>query len=333
MLRSWLIQLGRARLNLPAMMRYLLGRLVSYVITFLLALTMNFLIPRLIPGFTSSPLIAARKAEFGLEGDWAAQYLTYLVRMSLWDFGPSMTAYPLTVRELIEPALPWSVGLLGTSLLISWTVGNLLGAFVGRGRGGKTDKALTPTCLLFSQVPYYFMAIGLMYLLACIVPLFPTWGAYRVGLRPGLNLNFIADVLYRSVLPALSIITVSVATWMITMRSVIVNLLREDYLKLAEAKGLKRNAIVMRYAFRNALLPQTTSLAMSLGSVVTGSFLTEFVFGYPGVGTLFFDAVRRLDYTLIQGILFIITFAVLTGNLIIDLAYPLLDPRISYERT
>ena len=319
-------------MNLQGFATYLLGRAATYLLTFLLALTVNFAVPRLIPGFAPSPLIAARKAEFGLEGDWRAQYLTYLMRMLLWDFGPSMGAYPLSVRELIDRALPWSIGLLGTSLLVSWALGNVLGAFAGWLRGGKVEKVLIPSCLLFSQVPYYFMAIGLLYLLAYVVPLFPASGVYSVGVKPGLNLEFIVDVIYRSILPAASIVTVSVATWMIAMRSIVVHLLREDYMKLAEAKGLKRNVIVMRYAFRNALLPQTTSLAMSLGSVVSGSMLTELVFSYPGIGMLFLDAVRSLDYTLIQGILFIITFTVLTGNLIIDLLYPLLDPRISYKR-
>ena len=327
---------------------YLVRRLVLYVATFFAAAAVNFVIPRLIPGDPirtllvqmeqqgrtipgGEDLVKIYRQRFGLDGDLFTQFVNYFARLLQGDLGFSIMAFPSTVQELVGKAIPWTIGLLSVTVLLSWGLGNLLGAFIGWRRGSKVDAALTSVCLFLSQIPYYFFALILIFLFAYMLPIFPAKGAYGYTKIMSFSLDFAIDVLYHSILPSLSILVVSLGGWMITMRSMIVGVLGEDYLKLAEAKGLKKNKILMGYALRNALLPQVTGLAMSLGFIVSGAMLTEIIFAYPGVGALMYDALGRLDYPLLQGILLIIIGAVLSANLLIDFLYPLVDPRVGYK--
>jgi len=329
--------------------KYILTRAVSFAVTLFLAVTVNFMIPRLIPGdpieaaisrmmakggSMSGPggkeLVEAYKERFGLNDDIFTQYVRYLGNLMRGDLGLSIMSFPMTVQELILDRLGYTIVLLSISVILSWILGNLLGAFIGWRRGGKLDATVTQICLVLNQIPYYFLALILIFLLSYTFSVFPAGGAFTVGLKPQLSLKFIIDYLYHMILPALSIIISSTAGWMITMRAMIINVLGEDYLLLAEAKGLNKRVILMKYAFRNALLPNVTGLAMAIGYVLSGSLLTEVIFNYPGIGTLLRQAVLVSDFNTMQGIFLLVTFAVLAANFIIDLLYPLVDPRIKY---
>ncbi|MGQ9631629.1 MAG: ABC transporter permease [bacterium] len=330
-----------------AFIRYLWKRLIIYLITVFAAVTINFFIPRLIPGDPISTLllrmsqqgqvipggqelVEAFKKRFGLEGNWLIQYKSYILRLLQGDLGPSIMSFPMTVQELIVKALPWTIGLLVVAVLISWIMGNLLGAFIGWRRESRADTVITSISLCLSQIPYYFLALILVFLLAYTIPLFPASGAFTtIGGRLK-GLRFFVDIIYHAILPALSIVTVSVGGWIITMRSMVLTTLGEDYILLAEAKGLQRNVILVKYALRNALLPQVTGLGMALGFIMNGALLTETIFNYPGLGSLLLAAIGNVDYNLMQGILLMTIVSVLTANLILELVYPLVDPRIGH---
>ena len=190
--------------------------------------------------------------------------------------------------------------------------------------------ALVPVALVLYTIPYYILAIVLVFLLAFLWPVFPISGAYTVGLRPSLSPAFVLDVLRHAALPALSIVLVSLGWWFLSMRSLIVSLKGEDYITWAEAKGLPPRRIFWAYAFRNALLPQATGLALSLGHIVGGALVTETIFGYPGLGYLIFNSIKSLDFPVIQGSILLIIVSVAVANLVMDLVYPLIDPRIRY---
>ncbi|MDI7277699.1 MAG: ABC transporter permease, partial [Anaerolineae bacterium] len=207
--------------------------------------------------------------------------------------------------------------------------GSVLGAVAAwKGRRSLPFQAIGLTALVFYATPYYVLAIILLFLFAFHWKVFPLSGAYAVGLRPEATLRFALDIVRHAALPALSIVLVSLGSWFLGMRSLVTGLKGEDYILQAEAKGLPSGRILWRYAFRNALLPQTTGLAMSLGMIVGGALVTEVIFAYPGLGWLIYNASKNLDFPVIQGAVLLVIFAVATANLMIDLAYPLIDPRI-----
>jgi peptide/nickel transport system permease protein len=213
--------------------------------------------------------------------------------------------------------------------MFSWILGSLIGAVVGWS-GGKSRffQALVPVALVLYTTPYYILALLLVFLFAFHWRIFPLSGAYSVGLRPELTLKFALDVLHHAALPALSILLVSLGWWFLSMRSLITSQKGEDYILLAEAKGLPDRRILWNYAFRNALLPQATGLALSLGHIVGGALITEVIFAYPGLGWVIYNAIKSLDFPVIQGSVLLLIIAVTTTNFVIDLAYPLIDPRI-----
>jgi peptide/nickel transport system permease protein len=273
-------------------------------------------------------IMQAYKIRFGLDKPLEVQFSLYLQNLFKGDLGLSIMSYPKSVTEVISWYLPWTIGLLLTTTLLAWAVGNILGAYTGWKGGGKVTTLLNSYSVVISQIPYYCTALVLVYVLAYLIPLFPMKGAFNIGTIQGFNLEFILDVLWHSFLPALSIMLVSVGEWMIRMRSLIVSILGEDYLLFARTKGLKENAIMTRYAVRNAMLPQVTGLALSLGFIVNGAMVTEVIFAYPGMGRLFQLSLGWRDYNIMQGIFLISTLAVLLGTFILDIIYPLLDPRV-----
>jgi peptide/nickel transport system permease protein len=328
-------------------LRYFAERLLIFVLTIYISLTVVFFVPRLVPGdplaaislklaqvggnFGRRDLIEAYMQRFGLDKSLPEQYLAYLGQLAQGDLGYSIAAFPTRVSELIAQSLLWTVGLLTVTTVISWLIGSLIGALVGWSGGkSKALQALVPVALVLYTTPYYILAIILVFLLAFLIPIFPLSGAYTVGLKPDFSLGFIADVLYHSMLPALSIILVSLGWWFLSMRSLIVSLKGEDYIMWAEAKGLPPRRVFWAYAFRNALLPQVTGLALSLGNIVAGALITETIFGYPGIGYLVYNSIKSLDFPVIQGCILLVIVSVATANLLLDLAYPLLDPRIRY---
>lgn len=330
---------------------YLIRRVLLFFIIVWLAATVNFFIPRLSGqdpvrekllqqavsgGYVHTGMEAMVKEyekKFGLDRPLWAQYLTYLSDMAQFNLGYSLSNYPKTVAQIMGESLPWTMALLGLTTLASFTIGTLLGALLAWPRAPRFLQFLLPPLLTLSAVPYFLLGLGLLYLFAFQNKWFPLSGGYTPGTFPDWSsLNFWLDVLWHSVLPALSILLVSIGFWALGMRGMMVTVQGEDFMTFAEAKGLKGSTLFLRYAVRNAILPQVTSLALALGHITSGSVLVEVIFGYPGIGTVLYHAIREVDYFLIQGIVFTIIVGIGLATLILDLAYPLIDPRISYRR-
>ena len=328
---------------------YFLRRVLLLFLTLWTAATINFFIPKLAPrnpvrekvlqlaqtgGYIEEgieEMVKAYEEKFGLDQPLWKQYLNYVWDMLHFNLGYSLANYPKTVMELIGESLPWTLGLLSVTVILSFLIGNLLGALIAWPKSPRFLEYLVAPLMTFSAVPYYIFGLVLIYYLAFRAKLFPLGGGYTLGTIPNKSLSFYLDVAYHSILPALSMIIANIGGWALGMRGMMVTVQGEDYMILAEAKGLKPSRIFLRYAVRNALLPQVTSLALSLARVVSGSVLVETVFAYPGIGSLLADAIRQFDYFTIYGIVFMVIVGIGVATLILDLIYPLLDPRIRYE--
>jgi peptide/nickel transport system permease protein len=319
--------------------KFLLRRLLFYVIALWVAVTLNFFLPRLIPGdpvtrmlaqVSATPgQVAAMRKAFGLSDDpLVVQYFTYLGQIVHGNFGLSISKFPTPVTQVIATGLGWTLLLGIVALIISFIVGNLLGIIGAWRRGGITDSLLPPVLIFFSAFPYFWLAMLALFLFGFELNWFPLRDAFDSSLAPGFSLATVGSVAQHLVLPAGTVVLVSVGHWMLGMRNTMVSTLSEDYIFMAEAKGLVRRTVMYRYAARNALLPAVTSFGLSLGFIVSGALLTETVFTYPGLGFLLLNAVQSLDYPLIQGLLLMITVAVLVANFVVDIAYVRLDPRV-----
>ena len=325
-------------------MRMLTRRLVFYLITALAAVTVDFLIPRLMPGNPVEAILArlqgqitagtvrSLELQYGLNtrtGLWG-QYVTYLGNIVHGNLGTSTGYYPSSVASVIKGALPWTVGLVGVATVISFILGTAIGALVAWRRGSWLDNLL-PVTTFFQAAPYFFLAFLAIELFAVKLGWFP-YGLgqnqldYQTGLAPG----HVADVLDHAALPALTIVVASAAGWMVGMRNQMLTTMDEDYVLIAQAKGLPKQKVVW-YAARNAILPSVSGFSLAIGFVVSGALLTEIVFSYPGIGFVLYQAVINHDAPLMQGIFLIITIAVLAANLIADFAYLVLDPRTRQE--
>jgi peptide/nickel transport system permease protein len=236
------------------------------------------------------------------------------------------------VKELLADSIPWTIGLLLTTTVLSFILGTLLGALMAWPRSPAFLQYVLPPLLALHALPFYLFGLVLMYFLAFKTGWFPIFGGYTAGVVPSWSPAFIWDVVQHAVLPALSIILVSIGGWALTMRAMVVTVQGEDFITFADAKGLKGATIFLRYAIRNTMLPQATAFALALGQIVAGGVLVEVVFGYPGVGSVLFQAIRQADWFLIQGAVFVIVVTIGLATLILDLVYPKLDPRITYQR-
>lgn len=330
---------------------FLLKRFGVFVLIVWLAATLNFFLPRLsgqdpvratllqqaqLGGYVQSGLEAMVKEyerRFGLDKPLWIQYLTYLRDVSRFNFNYSISNYPRTVNEIIAEAIPWTIGLLGTTTVLSFTIGTLLGALLAWPGAPRWMRVLMPPLWALHAIPFFLLGLILMYVFAFRIQLLPMFGGYSAGAFPALTLTFVGDVIAHAILPALSIVLVATGGWALGMRGMMITTQGEDYVLFAEAKGLRRSTIFLWYCLRNAILPQTTALALALGNILSGAVLVEVIFGYPGVGTILFHAIRENDHFLIQGIVFTIIVALGVTTLILDVVYPLLDPRISYRRT
>jgi peptide/nickel transport system permease protein len=270
---------------------------------------------------------------FGLDQPLWRQYLTYLSDTTRLEFNYSIANYPRTVRQLIAEALPWTIGLLGTTTLLSFGIGTLLGALLAWPGAPRWMRYLMPPLWALHAIPFFLLGLILMYLLAFQVQLLPIFGGYTAGVIPSLSIGFVLDVIAHALLPAMSIVLVATGGWALAMRGMMVTTMGEDYVTFADAKGLKSSTIFLRYCVRNAILPQTTALALALGQILSGAVLVEVIFGYPGIGALLFQAIRENDFFLIQGIVFTVIVALGLATFVLDVVYPWLDPRISYRRT
>jgi peptide/nickel transport system permease protein len=328
-------------------LEYFLRRLGMFIFVVFIAATINFLIPRLAPGnpigaITSrmqqasagiengQAMFEAYRERFGLNDPLYVQYFNYLGNTARLDLGFSLSAFPAEVWEIIQPSIGWTVGLLATSIVITFFLGVTAGALLAWRETPTLIKALVPVTMLFAVLPYYLLALLLLYALAFTTRVFPMGGAYDSSIVPGWTLEYWLNIAKHAVLPSLSIILSSLGLWALNMRGLMVNTIGEDYMLLAQAKGLKRSRIFWWYAVRNAIPPQLTQLAIALGHVVSGAILVEIIFAYPGLGYLLYMSITNSDYTVIQGITLILSVSVGLAVLIIDLIYPRIDPRVSY---
>jgi peptide/nickel transport system permease protein len=328
-----------------------LRRIGFFLLIVWLAATLNFFIPRLsgqnpirerlleqavVGGYMQagmSDMVAQYEQRFGLDQPLWVQYVRYVGDVSHGDFNYSIANYPRTVAEMMRDALPWTIGLLGLTTVLGFALGTLLGAVLGWPRSPRFLRFVLPPFMLLHAVPYYLLGLVLMYFLSFQNKWLPNTGGYTAGTIPDhLNPIFWRDVLSHAVLPALSILLAAIGGWALAMRAMAVTVQGEDFITFADAKGLKGSTIFLRYAIRNTLLPQVTGLGLALGQIVSGAVLVEVVFGYPGIGTVLFAAIRQADWFLIQGLVFTLIVSIGLATLILDLIYPLLDPRITYRR-
>ncbi|HET6482997.1 MAG TPA: ABC transporter permease [Actinoplanes sp.] len=325
-------------------MKYFLQRIAFYLFTAWAAITLNFFIPRLVPGDPVQSLIAKYRGQlsseairslyvlFGLDKkeSLGKQYLDYWGQIFHGDLGLSFTFFPAPVSQVIAQALPWTILLVGITTIISFFLGTGLGVLAGWRRGSWTD-GLLPVTTFFSSVPYFWLGIIAIYLLAGPDSFFPSSGGFDSGLVPAWDQYFIPSAIQHSLLPALTILISSVSGWILSMRNMMVTVSSEDYITVAHAKGLSERRVALSYAARNALLPNVSGFALSLGFIVGGTLLVEIVFSYPGLGFTLLQGLGAKDYPLMQGIFLVITISVLVANLLADVAYLLLDPRTRKE--
>lgn len=329
---------------------YIVRRFFIFLAIVWAAATFNFLLPRLggqnpireklvsqsaLSGAVQAGLeemVKEFERKFGLDKPLWQQYLTYLDDMAHFDFNYSIANYPRKVLAMIGESLPWTIALLLVTTILGFIIGNLLGALLAWPGSPNFLKYVMPPVLMMSAIPYFLLGLILVYVFGFFLGWFPMWGGYKTGTIPMLTIGFIWDVLWHSMLPALSIILVSTGGWALGMRSLMIMTQGEDYVVFADAMGLRSRTIFSQYAIRNALLPQVTALALALGQIVSGAVLVEVIFGYPGIGTMLYQAIRGSDYYLVQGIVFIVIVAIGLATFILDIIYPLLDPRITYRK-
>ncbi|ROQ39971.1 peptide/nickel transport system permease protein [Frondihabitans sp. PhB188] len=323
-------------------MTYALRKVGLLILTLWAAITLNFFLPRLMPGSPTDAAIAklsqngpvtaaTRKAieiQLGVpDGNLLSQYGQYLKQVLTLDFGVSYTFYPQPVADLVGQALPYTLILVGFVTIVAFVLGTLLGVLAAWKRGTWLDALPTLGGSFASAFPYFWTALLLLFFLGYVFKIFPTSGAYGVTNVPGFSGAFIGSALNHAVLPAVTILITSLGGWILGMRNTMISTLGDDYVTFAEANGLKPHTVAIRYAARNAILPNLTSFGLALGGVVGGSVLVETVFGYPGIGYLLLKAVTNQDYPLMQALFLMITVSVLLANFIVDILYGVLDPR------
>ena len=332
-----------------ALLQYIVGRFASYLVVLFVGITITFFLPRFMPadpieqyifqlqsqaGQSMSPaeIVALRETLsqiYGLDGNLLSQYLGFLERVVLhFDFGPSLSSFPTPVMEFILRALPWTLGLLVTTTLIAWVTGNLIGLLAGYYNNSRAATALEVIGVVIYPIPYYIVAIVLILLLGYVWSLFPL----TTTIRPGpLTLEKVRLILYNSFLPAMSLIVVGLGFNILSMKALSFSQKEEGYVTFARLKGTPSNTIMINYVGRNSLLPQITGLTLSLGAIFGGALLIEILFSYPGMGLLMRSAASSGDYNMLYGTIIMTILAVATATLVLDLIYPLFDPRIRYR--
>jgi peptide/nickel transport system permease protein len=330
---------------------YLARRVVVFFLVMWAAMTLIFFLPKLAPGrdpiqermamlaatggantANIADMVKAYQTNFGLDQPLYVQYVRYLTNIVRLDFNYSLAQYPARVIDLITISLPWTVGLLTMTTFISFGLGSLVGGLLAWPKSPPWLRYLVPPLVTLSAIPYYLLGIIFVYLFAFVVKIFPLGGGSATGVMPSMSIEYALDIAYHSILPALSIVAAALGFWTLAMRGMMVTTMGEDYMTLAEAKGLPARRIFFWYGMRNALLPQTTSLALSLGHLVSGALLVEIIFRYPGMGTLLYRAVTGFDYFAIYGVVYFIIVGICLATLVLDVIYPVLDPRIRYHR-
>jgi len=324
--------------------RYLITKFLFFIVTFFVSLTLIFIIPRIAPGNPIQQIIAAYAggglspellsqyqrqliASFDLDKPLHVQYLLYIQRLFRGDLGISISSFGEPVTNLIMRHLPWTLILLVPATIVSWIIGNIWGALAAYKRNSLFEKISLAVNISISQIPYYWLAMTLIFVFAVILELFPTGSAYDPTMSPSLSLEFIASVAHHYVLPFLSLVIPSVGGWFISMRVLASGELGSGYIRFSEALGVDEKT-VFRYVLRNSMLPQVTGLSIQLGTLIGGQIITESIFNYQGMGILLARALGARDYPLIQGVFLILILSLLTANFIVDFIYVLIDPRI-----
>ncbi len=327
---------------------YFLRRLGIFFLTIWIAATLIYIIPRLAPGDpitamvsrmsqqagyieNSDKIIEGWKKRFGLDDPWYIQYGRYLRNLAAMDFGPSIALFPTPVKEIVVRAMPWTLGLLSVSIVLFFFIGNFFGALLAWKKTPAFIKFLIPVTMIFTSVPAILAGLILLYVFAFRLDMFPSIGSYGRGVQPGWDWGFVQSVLWHAILPVFSIVVVTFGYWALGMRGMMITVEGEDYMTLAQAKGLNPFYSLYRYMIRNAILPQITSLALTLGTAVGGAIIVEYLFAYRGMGTAIFTAIRNQDYPVIQGATFVLVVTTALAVFILDMLYPLIDPRISHE--
>ena len=328
----------RRRTRVP--WRFIGGRVAFYLFTLWAAITVNFFLPRLMKGDAVDSFMArsqgqltpdaekALRALFGLDKSvplWD-QYVNYWNMLLHGNLGISISTGMAPVGEAIASALPWTLGLVGVATIISFAIGTGLGAVIGWKRGSRLDL-FVPVTTFLGTIPYFWLGLIFIAIFSTTLGWFPAGHAYEVGVEPGWNAEFISEVVSHAVLPVLTIVVVSIGGWVLGMRNMMLTVLDEDSITVAQAKGMPNRRVLWRYAARNAVLPQIQSFALALGFIVGGTLVMEMVFSYPGIGLLLLNATNAKDYALMQGIFLVLVLAVLVANIIADIAYAILDPR------
>ena|SRR5579863_964352 len=322
-------------------MRYALRRAGFFIATLWAALTINFFLPRFMPGNPAIAMMArfhgrltgqtlhAMEVAFGVNtrASLFSQYLSYFKDSFTGHFGTSLTFFPSSVSHVVFSALPWTIGLVGVTTVIAFIIGTLIGIVGAWRRGGAFDSFLPPIFIILSAFPYFWIALVVLLIFGITLHWLPLGFGYTNGATVAFTWSYIGDVLQHAVLPGLTIVITSIGGWILTMRNNMITTLSEDYIRMARAKGLSSRRIMFDYAGRNAILPNLTGFGMSLGFVVSGAILVEYVFTYPGVGYMLLQAVLNEDYPLMQTLFMFITIAVLFAILAVDVVTVLLDPR------
>jgi peptide/nickel transport system permease protein len=325
--------------------RYIGRKLFVYLLTFIVAVTINWMIPRFMPGDPIRSMLsrasvgdpealaamtAYYEEVFGLDKPLHEQYLSFWAGLFKGDLGISVMLYPEPVLDVILRAVPFTLGLLLPAILLSWVIGNRFGAFAARSKA--LDNTVLPVGYILTATPYMWLALLLAWSLGIVAGIFPASGGYSFSLRPEFSWLFISNLITHWFLPFLSMFLVALGGWAIGMRNMIIYELDADYSNYLQALGAPRK-LVRRYAFRNAMLPQITGLAVQLGTIIAGSLLTEIVFNYPGLGKLILDSLDSRDFFLLQGVFLFVVVGVLIANFIIDIVYVLIDPRTRVQMT
>jgi peptide/nickel transport system permease protein len=322
---------------------YFLNKFAWFSITFIVAFVLNFTLPRLMPGDPVAAIVA-RQAQgmsnatgvqaiyeqytklFGTDRPLLEQFFIYIKNVARGDFGFSFSQYPRTVADVLKSSIGWTVALQFPAIIVGWLIGNTLGALAAYLRGG-FDKVLLPISIFFSGLPAFGMAIILLLIFAVNLEWFPTSGGYGFELIPSFTWPFMGSVFIHYQLPFWSIVLITIGGQAIGMRSMAIYELNADYVKFSRFMGIKDRKIV-RYVFRNAMLPQITGLALAIGTMVSGALVAEIIFSYPGLGSTILTAVLGQDYPLISATALIITIMVLAANFLLEIIYGFLDPRI-----
>lgn len=325
-------------------MRYFVRRAGFFLATLWAAVTLNFLIPRLQPGDPAKALLsrltgeteavdpvqlaAVRKMLGTPDGNLFSQYWDYLGSLFHGQFGVSYTYYPYSVTEVISDAALWTVILVGVTQILSFVIGTLLGAWAAYRRNTRIDSVVTLGSTFVGTLPFFWLALLLIYVFAITLQWFPESGGYGPGSNPGWSWLFFSDAFQHSILPAMSLLITGPIGWIIGMRNNMVQELGHDYARLARAKGLPKRRIALTYGARIAILPNVTGFAIALGSILGGTVLVETIFNYPGLGRLLLEAVSNKDFPLMQALFLFTTIGVLVANFLADVLYGFLDPRV-----